>query len=888
MSHLSKATVRFLSVVGLSTAIGCAGDVSLPDEGLSGAEAGNSTAWGVGAQRAPLGVSGKPVIDTATGPVIGDELLVRFAPGLSEAEQQAAVGTAGGLVTYRAPRVGYAVVRFAGIAAAEAAYGKLAADARITNVAWNHIMEGSGIGTAPTLELGLQQWNLYAMQVDPFHPRQTVDGVVIAILDTGAAYEDYSDALGDYRLAPDLEGVTFGLGYDFINDDGHPNDDQRHGTHVTGVIAAARGIEALAEGATIIPIKVLDNINSGTELALAEGLVFAADEGAQVANMSLSFPPTYFPSHMLQTAVDYASQKGVIMVAAAGNHDEGLVAYPAAFRDVIAVGASDLPESFTVEACGGGHGHGHGCECDGHALWGSTIQHLRRAPYSNHGYKIDLLAPGGTIPGDADGDGNPEAVLAQTFATGDPTSFNYYFYAGTSQATAEISAIAARMLFENPDLDAYSVRAVLGEKAKRAKGTGKALLTQDFGRGLVDAGKAVDYADHPHADDPRPRFFADVIITLHNVPGGVRARATVEMLDDASTPVRGMTVYGMWSGAAFAQVAGVTNSAGIVTFDSDILAGNYVVAFQVDAVTKTKHGKPVFDRPRGFVRMDSESLDLLTSFGSGIGTAPTGIGTAPTGAAGSDSPWFGSGPFGSGIGTAPTIPLPSDPGYAPLVIAFDPALFGADYRPTLLLPNMSWGLATAPMAVAVDEAWFLAAFPGAENRRVLSFGKGVGASAFLFYETSFPTPPEATVDGDRIALILLTFTSGIGTAPTGIGTAPTGIGTAPTVGIWVDRTYGSLGDVLADDYQILIGDWYAYVAGIGTAPTISSRAWHMDEAAFSRLSELVSDHITFSNADVSKPVAWYNTTLAVASMPMAPVAPAPDGAGLGSAAYDAP
>jgi acyl-CoA synthetase (AMP-forming)/AMP-acid ligase II len=80
----------------------------------------------------------------------------------------------------------------------------------------------------------------------------------VAVLDSGVAYADYSDALGTYRLAPDLAGVSFAAGYDFIHGDAHPNDDHHHGTHIAGVIAASEGIFSLARGATILPQLTFD------------------------------------------------------------------------------------------------------------------------------------------------------------------------------------------------------------------------------------------------------------------------------------------------------------------------------------------------------------------------------------------------------------------------------------------------------------------------------------------------------------------------------------------------------------------------------------------------------------------------------------------------------
>jgi serine protease len=480
MQGLSSRAFWGAGVVGLALVIlplGCQSGEIVGGPDLPDSEPAEASGWSAGLARAPMGVGGKPIVETATGPVIGDELLVRFTDGTSLEDQTQAVAAANGVIVYRGARSGYNVVRFASVDATELAAQTLRADGRVRDAIYNHVIEGNGPSTSPGMELGRLQWNFWAMQLDPFHYAGDAEGVVIAVLDTGVAYEDYSDALGDYLRAPDLDAVDFVGGYDFINDDEHPNDDQRHGTHVTGVIATKPGIPhtgvaALAPNATIMPVKVLDNGNSGTELALAEGIEFAADQGAQVINMSLSFPPTYFPSQLMQRAVDHASKAGVVMVAAAGNHAEDLVAYPAAFRDVIAVGASDLPDDYETD---------EGCGDDDE--WDDTLGVLVRAPYSNRGWKLDVLTPGGTIPGDANGDGRPEGILAQTFASGDPTAFDYYFYAGTSQAAAEVSALAAVMLHDNPDLGPHEIRALLIENAKSmgpARGHGEL----DFDTGL--------------------------------------------------------------------------------------------------------------------------------------------------------------------------------------------------------------------------------------------------------------------------------------------------------------------------------------------------------------------------------------------------------------------
>lgn len=143
--------------------------------------------------------------------------------------------------------------------------------------------------------------------------------VVVAVVDTGVAYENYGSK---YKLAPDLAGTTFVPGYDFINNDAHLNDDNSHGTHVTGTIAQTTnngvGVAGIAFNTAIMPVKVLGKSGSGTEQALADGIRWAADHGAEVISMSLGFPSSVVPTDLptLTSAVQYAYGKGVVMVAA--------------------------------------------------------------------------------------------------------------------------------------------------------------------------------------------------------------------------------------------------------------------------------------------------------------------------------------------------------------------------------------------------------------------------------------------------------------------------------------------------------------------------------------------------------------------------------------------
>ena len=144
--------------------------------------------------------------------------------------------------------------------------------------------------------------------------------IVVAVLDTGVAYEDYDV----YLQAPDLAGTTFVPGYDFINDDEHANDDHWYGTHVTGTIAQttnnAYGVAGLAFNVSIMPVKVLGADGSGTVAAVVDGINFAINNGAHVINLSLS-GPDYTQSEA--DAIAAAYEAGVVVVAAAARVPRG-------------------------------------------------------------------------------------------------------------------------------------------------------------------------------------------------------------------------------------------------------------------------------------------------------------------------------------------------------------------------------------------------------------------------------------------------------------------------------------------------------------------------------------------------------------------------------------
>ena len=156
------------------------------------------------------------------------------------------------------------------------------------------------------------QWHLKNINMEPAWDKVAGGNinVTVAVIDAGVAYEDYSDGFVTYKLAPDLVNTNFVSGYDFHNNDEHPNDDNGHGTHVTGTIAQSTnnevGVAGIAFAVSIMPVKVLSNEGTGSYDNIAQGIYYAADHGADVINLSLGGS---YNSSILEDACAYAYNK---------------------------------------------------------------------------------------------------------------------------------------------------------------------------------------------------------------------------------------------------------------------------------------------------------------------------------------------------------------------------------------------------------------------------------------------------------------------------------------------------------------------------------------------------------------------------------------------------
>jgi serine protease len=340
---------------------------------------------------------------------------------------------------------------------------------------WNFLPCGSLCGESPTpLQFqargGLnapEAWDILKQRGLP--PGK---GARVAVLDTGIAYRTKKPK---FRRSPDFSRKQFLPGYDFVDRDRMPLDEDGHGTHVTGTIAERTGnhvgLTGLASRAKIIPVRVLDSEGFGTARNIAKGIRWAARHRAQVINMSFEFSLGVNSCGKIKgicSAIKFAFKKGALVVAAAGNENGEPVAYPAGAPHVIGVGRT------TKDAC--------------------------LASDSRTGAGLDLVAPGGGFPLLAScGTDDPlfsrgVPIFQLTLVGGHFTTFGYPGgYEGTSMAAAHVSGVAALVIGSN--LVGRSPTAVECQLERTARHSdsqlGQPYDPRLFGAGLVDAAAAV-------------------------------------------------------------------------------------------------------------------------------------------------------------------------------------------------------------------------------------------------------------------------------------------------------------------------------------------------------------------------------------------------------------
>ncbi|WP_028785045.1 S8 family peptidase [Thalassobacillus devorans] len=229
----------------------------------------------------------------------------------------------------------------------------------------------------------------------------------IAVVDSGVDYTH-----------PDLDGKTI-RGYDFVDNDYYPMDENDHGTHVAGTAAAetnnSTGVAGMAPYTKILAVRALDANGSGSLANIADAIRYSAEQGAEVINLSLG---CNCDTATLENAVDYAWNSGSVIIAAAGNDGVSTTFEPASYANVIAVGAVD--------------------------------QYDRKASFSNYGTWVDVTAPGvdiaSTVPG------------------------GYAYMSGTSMASPHVAGLAGLLAAQGKNN--WQIRQDIEQSADAISGTG--------------------------------------------------------------------------------------------------------------------------------------------------------------------------------------------------------------------------------------------------------------------------------------------------------------------------------------------------------------------------------------------------------------------------------
>ena len=329
------------------------------------------------------------------------------------------------------------------------------------------------------------QWPLSFQEIDhlwqPLQARGQAPGenITLAVLDTGI-----------FSAHPNLQGLQRHSGYDFVSDpvnagDGDgwdnnpedPGDSQGsfHGTHITGIIAAqppqqessSPWVQGLAWGVDIMPLRVL-GLNGGTSFDLIQALRYAAGlanrsgrrplKPADIINLSLGGRQF---SAAEQATLDAVIDSGVIVVAAAGNQARGQVNFPAGYQHVIAVGA--------------------------------LTQEGQAASYGNHGPYLDLMAPGGECLDIVCSQGI-YGLGARAPSPDHEYQASWHNLAGTSMASAHVSAMLAILRSDLPALDSHALHELISQRQINAHDNALGFSAR-VGWGSLDSAKMMTLLD---------------------------------------------------------------------------------------------------------------------------------------------------------------------------------------------------------------------------------------------------------------------------------------------------------------------------------------------------------------------------------------------------------
>lgn len=668
----------------------------------------------------------------------------------------------------------------------------------------------SGFGSAPLFRY---QWHLHrSFAGEAWKAAPTGGaGVTVAVLDTGVS------------AVPSLPAARLVNCYNALQPGGSCDDDNGHGTHMASILASKGTVVGVAPKATIVPVKVLDATMSGTELALVDGLMYAASlPDVNIVSMSLSLPPEYVPSMLLSKAIDTIAGKGILLVAASGNDGLANVSFPAAFPEVIAIGAAAMIDA---------------------------EQHLGNPGYGNKGAALDLSGFGGQVTADLDANGVLDGILGESVdpATGAP---QFMLTAGTSPAAAQVAGGAALLL--GAGVPPNRVRHVLQLSARPLGIDG---FDRGVGMGTLNLAEALRLAASP-CYDPTPateRAYTEAMVYYTPSGSGVKANAVVRVVDEYGTPVAGVRVEGHFRGLGMADASTKTDGAGLAIMASNSIKSpnDGFTAFSVDMITHPVDKHPVrpvsaarferltyqlFSNLSGGLASDAVVLDVDASSLSSLGIKPGKIADSymmrPMGSGlASSAIIFGFTPeyyLNSGLASTTMLFRSTGTGLASSAIVVDQSFFSTSLQKswstdTLLVRNYTQGSGLASSAIIwkgvalSSDAFFVGTDPVVLR---MTSGAGLASSAIVWNSTMFNT---SLLRSPTSSLSV----SGVGLASSAI-VQPFSSATISSIGYsWskLSATY-PMGSGLASSAIVARYDPYAYYSGamLTMDPTLFLRA----------------------------------------------------------------
>jgi subtilisin len=459
-----------------------------------------------------------------------------------------------------------------------------------------------GHAAPPTPEYA-NSWGVDHIEADTVHSAGNLGGGInIALIDTGINYNH-----------PDL-AANYKGGYDFVNDDSDPMDDNNHGSHVAGTLAAVRdgsGVVGVAPSANIYALKVAGSDGRGSYSDIVAALNWAASNDMHIASLSIGGTSS---STTLANAVKNAYDSGVLVVAAAGNAGSSSILYPAAYEQAIAVGATDSLD--------------------------------KKASWSNYGAKIELVAPGVSIKSTVGSSG-------------------YDTYSGTSMATPHVSGVAALVWASGLATTNAGVRTALQSAVIDLGASGRDI---NYGYGLIRADKAAAAPDTtvPTIKITSPAGGSNVLVGMVLVmgissdnAGGSGVKTVQVKLDTGSYATATPRAPGDWSTWTMPINIGAAGQHRILSRATDNSGNQAWNSIYVNAVAAADSTKPSIKItspaagstvPAGTVAVTGTASD--NSGGSGIRTVQVKLDTGSYATATPIAPDWSSWSINVNIGSA--------------------------------------------------------------------------------------------------------------------------------------------------------------------------------------------------------------------------------------------